>query len=152
MEIYMEMQEKNYVSVLCYVDENWMDIGGNIFPEDGFIAAKEFTDDINIQFGLYGILWGNTDYLFYENVDDGNWAVIKVEVDNNFMFVDKMYNRVKFKNGMVVCSGNVEETGNFLWENGKDLSQCYYVPEKMKKKDIVGTKKWLKRFREKLLC
>lgn len=148
----MEVQEKNYVHVLCYIDENWMDIGGNIFPEDGVVSAKEFTDDINIQFGLYGILWGITDCLIYENID-GDWVVVKVEIDNDFMFVDEFYNRVKFNNGMVVCSGSVEEAGEFLWINRDEMSSCcYYFPEDTKKENIVGTKKWLKKFRDKLCC
>ena len=141
----MELQQKNYVPILCYVDDNWMDIGGNVYPEDGVVTAKEFTNDINIECGLYGIFWGKTEKLFYEKLS-GNWIVVKVEVDNNFIVVDSLSNTVKFNNGMIICSGNAYEMGSYLWDNINNVSQySCYINGFVKESDIVGTVKWVKR-------
>ncbi len=146
----MNTQKKKYVPVSCYVDENWMDIGGNIYPKEGLVTSKEFTDDINIQFGLYGILWGQTDYLLYEKTKNSNWVVVKVELDNNFIVVDKFHNRVKFKDGMILCSGSIRKTGRFLWNNRNVSSQYFCDPPKdIKEEEIVGTSSWMKEFRGK---
>jgi hypothetical protein len=141
----MGSEEKVYVLVLCYLDENRMDIGGNVFPEDGFITAKEFTNEIDIQCGLYGILWGKRENLFYEKVE-GNWAVVKVEVDIDFIIVDSYYNKVKFRSGMVVCSGGIEKAGEFLLEYIRRISV------EIKEEKIIGTKMWMQKHRRKISC
>lgn len=141
----MILQEKKFVPVLCYVDDNWMDISGNVYPEDGIVYAKEFTDDINIEYGLYGIFWGNADFLIYEKLN-GNWIIVKVEIDNDFIVVDGTGNRIKFKNGMIICSGDACKMGNYLWRNRNNSSQySCYITKDTKKEDIVGTNSWVRK-------
>ena len=141
------VEEKKYVPVMCYVDENLMDIGGNIYPEDGFISAKKFTDDINIQYGLYGILWGKTKKLLFEKIENGNWVIVKTEVNNELIKTDCINNRVKFRNGMVLYIGNISSAGEFIYKN-RIKKQHYFSEEgkEIKKYEIVGTKKWIKKY------
>ena len=128
-----------------------MDIGGNIYPEDGVIDANEFTDDINIEYGLYGIFWGKTDFLNYEKLN-GNWVVVKVEINNDFIVADSINNRIKFKNGMIICNGNACKMGNYLWENRDNSSQySCYIAKNTKKEDIVGTKFWVRKHKRGVL-
>lgn len=141
--------EKKYLPVICYVDENKKDIGGNIYPTEGFISARKFTDDINIEYGLYGIPWGKTKQLLYEKINKGYWAVIKTEINRDLVKTDFLLNRVKFKQGMILYFGNIYNAGNFLY-NEKDnpehrfCSTGYYLKEE----DILGTNEWMKKYND----
>ena len=120
-----------------------MDIAGNIYPETGEISAKEFTEDINIQYGLYGILWGRTPVLFYEKEEEGHWLVVKTKINDDFIVVDSLYNRVKFREGEVICYGEMEKIGKYV-KKLKD-NPLYYDglnADITLKAEIVGTKEW----------
>ena len=120
---YMESEYGCYVLMLVYVDDNWMDIGGNVYPPEGFIEAKNFTEDIDIQFGLYGILWGKTCYFPYEKIDNGNWLVVKTEIGDDLIRVESYYNRYKFRSGSVVHSGNIKSSARYIIKHKNELMQ-----------------------------
>ena len=141
----MESEYGCYVLMLSYVDENWMDIGGNIFPTEGFIEAKNFTKDIDIRTGLNGILWGKTCYLPYEKMNKGNWTVVKTEISDDLIQTDHYYNRYKFPNGTIVYSGNLSSAAKYIIENKDDNgfaeSGRWVQPE-----EISGSKEWMKEY------
>ncbi len=139
------MESKNgcYVLMLVYVDENWMDIGGNIYPPEGFVKAKDFTKDIDIQNGLYGILWGKTCYFPYEKIDVGNWLVVKTELSEDLIKTDWYYNRYKFCNGWVVHAGNTRSSAKYIVSHKYDedfIEEAGWIQEE----EIAGSKEWLK--------
>lgn len=139
----MESKYGCYVLILSYVDENWMDIGGNVFPIEGFIEAKNFEKNADIRTGLNGILWGQSGYLPYERINKGNWAVIKTEISDELIKTDYNSNRYKFPNGIIVYSGNLRSAARYIIkhknENGFDKYGSWVQPE-----EIVGSKEWLK--------
>lgn len=141
----MVLFTRSYVPVMCYVDENWMDIAGNIYPSDGFASAKSFTTDINIQHGLYGILWGKASSLVYEKINIGHWVIVKTEVNNNFIKTDHYNTRVKFKTGMVIHTGSIRTAGKFLFRNKLNRSHHFSQEgEYLKEEQVIGTTKWMK--------
>jgi hypothetical protein len=104
------------VLMLVYVDDDWMDIGGNVYPQSGYVECKYFTDDINIENGLYGILWGETDRFLYEKKNKGHWLVVKTEWNKEIIKVNS-YNRYKFRNGFIVKTGKYKKLMNYLVKN-----------------------------------
>ena len=102
------------VLLLVYVDNDWKDIGGNIFPQEGYIEAKEFTADIDIRFGLCGILWGETTSFPYERMDSGHWLVVKTESNAELIRTDCHLNRYKFRNGSVVFCGSLKSARKYI--------------------------------------
>ncbi len=139
-------QRKLYVFILVYIDENWEDIAGNKYPVEGFIRAKEFTDDIDISCGLYGILWGKTCYLCYEKIDKGNWVVVKTEFNEDLIRTDSYYNRYKFRQGWVIYAGNIRSAAKFILKHKDDSSEellseaSWLQPE-----EIAGSRQWFKK-------
>ena len=133
----------NYVLMLIYVDDEWMDIGGNEYPYEGYIEAKKFTNDIDIENGLYGIMWGKTCHFPYEKLKNGNWVVVKTEVSEEIIKVDGYYNRYKFRCGNVVHTGDIESASKYIIDNKNDPGfvedGAWVQPE-----EIAGSKKWIK--------
>jgi len=131
-----------YVLMLSYVDENWMDIGEVVYPTEGFIESENFERDINIRTGLSGILWGQASSLPYEKINKGNWAVVKTDISDDLIKIDHCSNRYKFRNGVVVYSGNLRSAAVYIIEHkgddGFDEYGSWVQPE-----DIVGSKIWL---------
>ena len=103
-----------YVLMLSYIDENWIDIGGNVFPIEGFVKAKNFERNIDIRTGLNGILWGQTSYLPYEKVNGGNWTVIKTDISDDLIRTEYYHNRYKFSSGVIVYSGNLRSAAKYI--------------------------------------
>ena len=139
----MKKIKGSYVLILAYVDNNWMDIGGNLYPIEGYVEAKTFTEDIDIRFGLSGILWGKTHYLPYEKIDDGHWAVVKTELNENLIKTDWYLNRYKFKSGFVGYSGNLRSASKYIMKN-KDNGDFLKEAEWLLPEDIAGSAKWMK--------
>lgn len=133
-----------YVLVLSYVDKDYMDIGGNIFPKEGFIKADRFEKNIDISNGLNGILWGKSEYLPYEKLEKNTWAVIKTEISDDLITVDKDNNRYKFHNGVVVYFGGVKKASRYI-TNNKHKKGFDTYGSIIKDKEIVGSEKWLKK-------
>jgi hypothetical protein len=148
----MDVREEFYVPVLCYVDKYKRDISGNIYPHHGFIYSSKFTNDINIQTGLYGILWGETTASIYEKINTGYWAVVKTEDNKSLIPVDKNNNRYKFRSGFVCYLGSFSGAGEFIWENRK---MPYYLfnehKNNIKREDIAGTVPWRKKYEKEWL-
>jgi hypothetical protein len=139
----MESKYGCYVLMLSYVDENWMDIGGNIFPIEGFIESKNFERNADIRTGLNGILWGQSSYLPYEKINNGNWVVVKTEVSEDLIKTDHYNNRYKFLNGIIVCSGNLRDAAKYIIKHKNDNGFDEYGSW-VQSEEIVGSKEWLK--------
>ena len=143
----MFLKGRKYLPVMCYLDENLMDIGGNIYPEYGFISAKKYTNDIDIRYGLYGIPWGRTNRLLHEKIENGYWTVVKTEINGEIIKTDYVNNRVKFRNGIVLAIGSVDSIGEFIYKNrDKERQSFSRIGKRIKKQEIVGTKKWMKQY------
>lgn len=132
-----------YVFMLVYVDEEWMDVGGNKYPSDGYIEAEKFEKDIDIRYGLYGIPWGKTCYFPYEKLRSGHWIVVKTEIGEDFIKTDGYYNRYKFKQGSVVYAGNLRGAARFIINHKNDR----FLAEEarwLQSEEIAGSKEWMK--------
>lgn len=144
------MQDNLYVLMLVYVDEQWLDIAGNKYSDDGFIEADEFTKDIDISKGLCGILWGKTYHLPYEKVDGGHWLVVKTELSDNLVRTDyNNTNRYKFKDGWVIHSGGIKSCADFILKQ-KDNPKHDFMKhiESLSPEEIVGTEEWKQTYKE----
>lgn len=132
----------SYVLLLVYVDGDRKDIGGNIYPTQGHIEAKKFTRDVDIRFGLYGILWGEAPYLVYEKINKGHWLVVKAELSEDLIRTDWHLNHHKFNSGFVVCSGDLETASKYIIKNKNDFTE---EAQLILSENIVGSKKWLEK-------
>jgi hypothetical protein len=132
----------NYVLMLVYVDEGWLDIGGNEYPYEGYIEAKNFTYDIDIEQGLYGIMWGKTYHFSYEKLKNGNWVVVKTEVSEEIIQVDSYYNRYKFRCGVVVHTGDIQSASGYIIDhkddNGFTEDGAWLQPS-----EVAGSEEWI---------
>lgn len=131
------VDENVYVLMLIYVDDERKDISGNYYPENGFINNNEFQFDLDIMSGFYGIKWGETDSLYYEDVN-GEWVVVKTEDNKSLICLDKNRNRYKFKEGLVVCCGDLDLCREYIIEN-KDKENNGFKSEALwiSEKDII---------------
>ena len=126
-----------------------MDIGGNKYPIKGYVEADNFTNDIDIENGLYGIMWGKTFHLSYEQINEGKWVVVKTEISELLIEIDRLCNRYKFKYGIVVHSGTVTTASQYIIDHKNDEFLINEVKQ-LQLKEIVGSKKWLKKYGEKI--
>jgi len=141
--------DDTFVFVMVYLDDDRIDIAGNQYPYPlhSPVVAKEFSNDIDIQNGLYGILWGKTDHLIYEKLNSGFWIVLKVEKNSELICIDKFYNRYKFKTGKIVYNGIIRNCSKYIIQHKNDpeiLEEAKYL----KIEDLVGTKCWNKKRKE----
>lgn len=98
---------QRYVLLLCSLNPDKTDLSGNQYPESGYVAAKKFKPDQNIQHGLYGTLWGNTESQKWMNVDpEAEWVVVKTEKNDDLIQIGADENFYKFRSGMVVYFGD----------------------------------------------
>ena len=140
----MKGNANSYVLLLTYVDNNWMDIGDNIYPKEGYVEAKKFTKDVDIKFGLCGFLWGKTNYFPYEKNKSGHWLVIKVEFGEDLIKTDLFAERYKFNSGLVVCYGNLRKTAKYIMKH-KDKDDFIKSSRIVLSEDIAGTTDWRKK-------
>ena len=110
------VSRNSYVLMLVYIDENRKDIAGNYYPENGFISNDNFKFNLDIMSGFYGIKWGMTDSLYYED-NNGKWVVVKTEENISVICLDEKRNRYKFKEGFVVCSGDLNSCRTYIIQN-----------------------------------
>ena len=132
-----------HVLMLCYVDGNWMDIGGNTLPTEGFVESNSFEKDADIMTGLNGIMWGQTSYLPYEKIKKGNWLVVKTEINEDMIKTDFMHNRYKFPSGSVVFSGNFKNAAKYIIQN-KDKDEFDESGQWVQPEEIAGSSQWIK--------
>jgi hypothetical protein len=148
------MNGKRFVLILVHLDKDGIDIVGNKFPKSGFVKSKNFIRNKDIEYGLYGVIWGNTNSFPYDKIDRGHWAVVKVEDNDNFISIEGMKNRVKFQDGIVMYFGSLKTCAKFIINNKNDFVQGFkkealYIPDS----EIAGSKEWFKYMKEKgLLC
>jgi len=133
----------NYVLMLVYCDEEWMDIGGNEYPPEGYVEAKKFTYDIDIENGLYGIMWGKTCYFPYEKLENKNWVVVKTEISEDIIKIDSYYNRYKFRCGSVVHTGDIRSASKYILKN-KNASGLTEDGAWLQPSEVAGSKEWIK--------
>ena len=141
------MRTGHYVYLLVYVDKEWTDIGGNRYPIEGYISAKKFTKDTNIENGLYGILWGKAYSFPYEQLNEGHWLVVKSQIGDDLVRTDYYFNgnRYKFRNGSVVHSGNLRSAANYILKHRNDDKECLHEDAKwLLPEDVAGSKEWFK--------
>jgi hypothetical protein len=141
-----------YVLLLVYVDNDLLDIGGNLYPKEGYVESNEFSKDIDIRYGLYGIMFGKTNKLQYENINSGHWIVVKTELNEYIIKTDRCLNRYKFNNGFVVHFGNLESASEYIIDNKNN--DCFMSSAKnIKSEEIAGSKKWMKKnIRKENIC
>lgn len=134
----------NCVLVLCYVDNDWLDLAGNKFSYSGFIQASDFRSDIDIRYGLYGILWGKTHSFIYESLHKGYWAVVKTQINDDLILVDQYTNRYKFKEGIILLAGSLNQCANKIIsirdQHDKSYEEGLWW---VQNEDIIGSKEWM---------
>jgi hypothetical protein len=148
------MNGKRFVLVLVHLDKDGIDIVGNKYSDTGFIRSKNFVRNNEIECGLYGVLWGRTMSFPYDDIDRGQWAVVKVEDSDNLINIEGLENRVKFQDGIVMNMGSLRSCSKFIISNKNDFLQGFkrealHIPNE----EIAGTKEWFKYKKERgLLC
>ena len=136
--------ENKYVLVVCPVLKDGRDIAGNPYLGVGeFIQARMFVRDGNTDSGLFGILWGKCPSYIRKNILKFDWAVVKTEINENLLTIDKYRNEVKFKRGIILHMGSIESCANHIL-NVKDDEKQFFAEEAktLKATDIIGTKEW----------
>lgn len=109
---------ERYVLLLCSLNPDRTDLSGNQYPESGYVSSKNFKPDQNIQNGLYGTLWGNTETQRWLNVDpEAEWVVIKTERNDDLIPLSGDENFFKFRSGMVVFFGDRESCTQYVATN-----------------------------------
>lgn len=136
------IESESYVLMLVYVDDCLFDIGENKYPKKGKVEAKNFQNDEDISKGLYGILWGKSEFLLYEDLKCGNWFVVRTYNNNNLIRINKEDNRYKFKNGYIVHKGSVKSSANFIINSIKKMNKDYVKYISINREEFIGTKKW----------
>jgi hypothetical protein len=114
-----------HVLMLVNVDEEWRDIGGNEYLKEGYIEAKKFTKDIDIRYGLCGIVFAVTGYFPYEDLEGGNWVVVKTEFNDDLTKTEYYYNRYKFKNGIIVHLGDFKSSLKYILHSKNIKDFCF---------------------------
>ena len=138
------MMENKYVLLVCPILKDNRDIAGNPYLGVGeFIQARVFVKDGNIDSGLYGILWGKCPSYVRKNILKFQWAVVKTEINENLLTIDKYKNEMKFKRGIILHIGKIESCADFVL-TVKDDAQQYFAEEAkfLKPVEIIGTKEW----------
>ncbi len=143
--------ENKYVFMICPVLKDGKDFAGNPYKGVGeFIQAKVFVKDGNIDTGLYGILWGKCITPLRQSMLQFNWAVVKTEINENLLMLDRMKNEVKFKRGMILHMGKAKQCADYILKIKNDEQQFFAEESKhLKAEEIIGSDSWVKRQREK---
>jgi len=102
-----------YINILVPLDQNRMGVNGEVYPFSGFITSKNFLDNDDLRNGFSGILEGNCSKYFLKWLDQKIWVVIRTE-NKNIVTVDYYNNIIKFKNGLILYSGNLSSSLNYI--------------------------------------
>lgn len=141
--------ENKYVLLVCPILKDDRDIAGNPYQGVGeFIQARIFVKDGNIDSGLYGILWGKCYSYIRKNILDFKWAVVKTEINENLLMLDKYKNEMKFKRGIILHMGKIKSCAKYILSI-KDDDQQFFIEEArhLKPEQIMGSKEWTKKQR-----
>jgi len=145
------MMENKYVLMVCPILKDNKDFAGNPYRGVGeFIQAKTFVKDGNIDTGLYGILWGKCGSNFRKEMLKFDWAVIKTEINENLLTLDKIKNEAKFKRGIILHIGKIQSCADYVLRI-KDDEQQFFAEEAshLRAEDIIGSKEWFQKQTEK---
>lgn len=137
----------HYVFMLVYTDKDWTDIGGNKYPIEGYISAKKFTKDANIENGLYGVMWGKTASFPYEQLNEGHWLVVKTPIGEDLIKTDYYFdsNRYKFRNGSVMYAGSLRSAARYILKHKDNAGECLHEDARwLLPEDVAGSKEWFK--------
>lgn len=118
------VNENVFVLILVFINDERKDISGNYYPKNGFIKNDNFEFNLDIMSGFYGIKWGKTDSLYYED-PNGKWVVVKTEDDKSLICLDKRRNRYKFKEGLIVYSGSLNDCREYIIENKNKIEDGF---------------------------
>lgn len=136
--------ENRYVLLVCPILKDGKDIAGNPYLGVGeFIQAKVFVRDGNIDSGLYGIRWGKCPSYVRKNILKFNWAVVKTEINENLLTLNRHDNEMKFKRGIILHIGKIRSCANYVLKI-KDDKQQFFTEEadSLKPEEIMGSKEW----------
>jgi hypothetical protein len=140
---------KNHLLILANIDCEGFDYAGNKYPKTGYVETQNFTKDIDIRYGLYGIPWGKTYSFNYEDIKSKFWSVVKTSYDDDLIMVDRYTNRVKFKSGLVLQIGTIKQAGNLIKKIKDEPQHCFSpIAKKIKNEEIAGTKEWFKKYNQ----
>lgn len=118
------MRER-YVLLLVSLNPDSTDLSGIKFPECGYVESKTYQPDKDIRNGLYGTLWGKTDAQYWLNKDPKTqWRVVKAENNDEIIPLDKAYNFVKFRKGMVVAGNSRIECADYICSHCSQHETC----------------------------
>ena len=106
--------EKNEILVLRSCKKGMKSYGGFIWPKEGFVEAKDWKPTYKCGNGLHGLPWGvGGNYLNHTN--DAIWLLVKVNTSKNYLTGrGELADKCKFKNGIVVFTGNKFDCLNVL--------------------------------------
>jgi hypothetical protein len=102
--------------ILVTCNSDFTDGMGNLYPEEGVICSSKFIFDKSLSTGLYGVLWGQTGSkgIFFKDEPDSIWLLVKVECGQNIIYIDEVYNLVKFERGSVVHVGDKRTCAEYI--------------------------------------
>jgi hypothetical protein len=142
--------ENKYVLLVCPILKDGRDIAGNPYRGVGeFIQAKKFIRDGNTDTGLYGFLWGKCPVKIKEYFLKLNWAVVKTELNENFIMLDRRTNEAKFKRGIILHMGKIKSCANYVLSIKEDAQQFFDEASKeLEEEQIIGSTKWKKKVKE----
>ena len=141
--------ENKYVLMVCPIMKDNKDFAGNPYRGVGeFIQAKEFVKDGNTDTGLYGILWGKCQTRFRKEMLKLNWAVVKTEINENLLTLDKLSNEAKFKRGIILHVGKIKSCADYILKI-KDDEQQFFAEEAshLRAEDVIGSNDWIQKRR-----
>jgi len=103
------------ILVLVALNKDRTDIGGNKFPDSGFVESDSFSIDKDIRDGICGVVCGRTSKKpFLDIYSESVWCVVRVALDDHIIHIDDMENLVKFKSGFVVYSGSLYSCAEYI--------------------------------------
>lgn len=143
--------ENKYVLLVCPILKDGRDIAGNPYLGAGeFIQARVFVKDGNIDSGLYGILWGKCATYVRKNILKFNWAVVKTEINENLLMINKFKNEAKFRRGIILHIGKIRSCADYILDIKNDAQQYFTEEAKnLKAEDIIGSNAWVQKQRDR---
>jgi hypothetical protein len=131
------------ILILVPLDKYRTDYGCNKYKLHDVICANDYERNTDISNGISGYLWGVTPSLRYRGLE-GNWAVVLATHDGYLMAVDKFYNIVKTRIGVVLHLGDIKSATQYLLDFIKDPQR---YPDKscsiLTKDSVIGSRKWI---------
>lgn len=107
--------DSRFVLILVSLNPDHTDLSGITYPNKGFVECKNYKQDRDIRYGLYGTLWGKTEHCKWLNTDEkAFWTVVQTEINDDLIALDQCENFVKYRKGIVVCSGEIDSCIQYI--------------------------------------